>query len=247
MAATSLIIPRRMVGTISVEGTLKPLRRRTNGKVTFQGTTSFIGHKCGTRCDRARKPRLFGRFGIRRWRSMNGGPVLHRLLFQSNVCSAYLTPMNRSKHKFWDCIQARCAWRWATYIMHELCGVRTGNYDCFNWKQATFGERIPKRYGKMVKIWHLLRGITLWTIWVERNDKVFNQVQWHESKVKQQMRDALIIYAKMAWKRVLEQSKISDFSKEAMLHVFDKTWGARGVLCRRNDLHMEWNWRRLRR
>ena len=45
--------------------------------------------------------------------------------------------------------------------MHKLCGVRTGNYDCFNWKQVVFGERIPKRYGKMVKIWHLLRGITL--------------------------------------------------------------------------------------
>ena len=71
------------------------------------------------------------------------------------------------KHKFWDCIQARRAWRWATYIMHELCGVRSGNYDCFNWKQVVFGERIPKRYGKVVKIWHLLGGITLWTIWIE--------------------------------------------------------------------------------
>ena len=47
------------------------------------------------------------------------------------------------KHKFWDCIQARRAWRWVTFIMHKLCGVRTGNYDCFNWKQVLFGERIP--------------------------------------------------------------------------------------------------------
>ena len=68
------------------------------------------------------------------------------------------------KHKFWDCIQARRAWRWVTFIMHELCGVKTGNYDCFNWKQALFGKRIPKQFGKLIKVWHLLRGITLWTI-----------------------------------------------------------------------------------
>ena len=44
------------------------------------------------------------------------------------------------KHKFWDCIQARRAWRWTTFIMHELCGVNTGNYNSFNWKQTLFGE-----------------------------------------------------------------------------------------------------------
>ena len=47
--------------------------------------------------------------------------------------------------------------------------------------------------------------------------KVFNQTQWHESNVKQQVWDAFIIYAKMAWKRVMEHIKISSFSKEALL------------------------------
>ena len=147
------------------------------------------------------------------------------------------------KHKFWDCIQARRAWRWATFIMHELCGVKTGNYDCFNWKQAMFGERIPKRYGQKIKIWHLLRGITLWTIWIERNDKVFNHEHWHESKVKRLVWDGLIIYARAAWNRVLGIIKTNDFAKVAMLQGFDKTWGAREVLCRRRNLHIEWNWK----
>ena len=38
------------------------------------------------------------------------------------------------KHKLWDYIQARRAWRWATFIMHELCSVRSGDYDGFHWK-----------------------------------------------------------------------------------------------------------------
>ena len=86
------------------------------------------------------------------------------------------------------------------FIINELCGVRTSNDDNFNWKQALFGERIPKKYDKLVKVWHLLRGITMWTIWIERNDKVFNHTQWHESRVEQRIWDELIIYSKMAWK-----------------------------------------------
>ena len=148
------------------------------------------------------------------------------------------------KHKFWDCIQARRAWRWATYIMQELCGVRTGNYDCFNWKQALFGERLPKKYGPKIKIWHLLRGITLWAIWIERNDRVFNHEQWHETRLKHHVWDELILYAKTAWEWVLKNIKISAFSALALLQGFDKTWGARNVLCRRNNLHIEWNWKK---
>ena len=97
----------------------------------------------------------------------------------------------------------------------------------------------------MIKVWNLLRGITLWTMWIERNDKVFNHEQWYESKVKQRIWDDLIIYTKAVWKRVLEQIKISNFTVVTMLQGFDRTWGARGVLCRRRNLHIEWNWKRL--
>ena len=128
--------------------------------------------------------------------------------------------------------------------MHELCGVRTGNYDSFNWKQALFGERIQRKFVKKIKIWHLLRGITLWTIWIERNDKVFNHEQWHESKVKHKIWDELLMYARAAWERVLKLIKISSFSAAALLEGFDRTWGARNILCRRNNLKIEWNWRR---
>ena len=128
------------------------------------------------------------------------------------------------KHKFWDCIQARRTWRWTTYIMHELCGVRTGHLDSFNWKQSLFGERIPFKFRKVVKIWHFLRGTTLWTIWVERNDKVFNQEQWHESKMKSRIWDTLLMYAHTVWQRVLKLIKISRFSAVALLQNFDRTW-----------------------
>jgi hypothetical protein len=86
-------------------------------------------------------------------------------------------------------------------------------------KQTIFGERIQKKYGKMIKIWHVLRGKTLWTIWIERNDKVFNRGQWHESKVKHCIWDELIIYAKAAWDRMIKQIKISILSATGHGHI----------------------------
>ena len=128
--------------------------------------------------------------------------------------------------------------------MHELCRVRSDHLDSFNWKQTIFGERISYKFRKLVKIWHLLQGITLWTIWVERNDKVFSQEQWQESKVKSRIWEELLMHAHTAWQRVLKLIKLSRFLARAILHGFDSTWGARQVLCQRHLLVIEWNWRR---
>jgi hypothetical protein len=83
--------------------------------------------------------------------------------------------------------------------MHELCRVRIGNYDNFHSKQAIYGEMVRRKFCKQNKIWHLLRGIALWTIMIERNDKVFNLEEWHESKVKHRIWDELIMYAKATY------------------------------------------------
>ena len=37
---------------------------------------------------------------------------------------------------------------------------------------------------------------------------MFNQAQWHEAKLKQHIWDALIIYAKMTWKRCWNKSRL---------------------------------------
>ena len=67
---------------------------------------------------------------------------------------------------------------------------------------------------------------------------------WHECKVKMRIWDELIVYGIAAWKRVVEQIKISRFSALAMLQGSDQTWGARNVLCRRHNMHVEWNWKK---
>ena len=81
-------------------------------------------------------------------------------------------------------------------------------------------DKIPKMFGQKTKIWHFLCGITLWMIWIERNDRVFDQEQWHDSKVKHIIWGDLIMYAKVLWTRVIKYVKTSVFLLEANLKSF---------------------------
>ena len=124
--------------------------------------------------------------------------------------------------------------------MHELCGICADIYDSFHRKQTLFWERDPKKFAYSIMVWHLLQGITLLTIWTKCNDWVFNQEQWHESKMKQVIWDDLIVYTKVAWARVVKLIEISIYSTE-LLKGIDDSWGARNVLCKQNQVQSSWN------
>jgi hypothetical protein len=121
---------------------------------------------------------------------MNGGLASHRPQSLNNVCFASLTLASRSNINFGTVFKLGRRGDGPCSSSMNCVGVRTGNYDNFNWKQVLFREIIPKKYAKMIKVWHLvLRGNTLWTIWIERMTKCYNHEQWPESKVKQRIWD----------------------------------------------------------
>ena len=156
----------------------------------------------------------------------------------------FLDTSGSVQHKFWGCIQARCTWWWVIFIMHELFWVRTGKYVDFNWKQALVRERISKRFAKKIKIWHLLWGIGLWTIWTQRNGRAFNHEQWLESKMKHLIWDDLIMYVKATWARVVKFVKISTYLVKALLKGFDQTWSYKNIHCRwdkRKIVRLAWD------
>lgn len=80
------------------------------------------------------------------------------------------------------------------------------------------GKGFLRGTGKILKSsTSLIKGIT---IWIERDDKVFNHGYWCELKVKHHIWDELIVYAKATWERVIKQMQISSFSVVAMLQDF---------------------------
>lgn len=84
---------------------------------------------------------------------------------------------------------------------------------------------IPKNFVKKIKIRHPLGGITLWTIWIERNYKVLNKEQWHEHETRPIIWVDLIMYTKVAWAKDVNKIEI-----KAHLNAFLRGLMKRGVL-----------------
>ncbi len=75
------------------------------------------------------------------------------------------------------------------------------------WLPPYIGNNVflpPKVQGecnRVENIWSLLRGITLWTLWIECNDLVFNNERWNVVKIHKVIWDALLDYGRVAWNR----------------------------------------------
>ncbi len=73
-----------------------------------------------------------------------------------------------------------------------------------HWKQCVFAAKSPRQVQRVENIWCLLKGITLWTLWIERNDLVFNNERWNVVKIHKVIWDALLDYGRVAWNRCMK-------------------------------------------
>ena len=89
------------------------------------------------------------------------------------------------KDKFWDCIQARRAWRGATFIMHELCGVKPNNYDSFHLEtNVVWGKDPKKSTKKKLKFGTFLMVLCFGPFGPNATTNCSTVKQWHESQLK---------------------------------------------------------------
>lgn len=91
-------------------------------------------------------------------------------------------------HRFWECPQAQKAWLWATHVLNKItltspASAWRGPWRPFHWKEALFSHRIPRRFRPIEQVWSLLRGVVMWTLWLSRNDVVFNGILWTDAKL----------------------------------------------------------------
>lgn len=79
-------------------------------------------------------------------------------------------------------------------------------------------------------IWLLLRGIALWTIWINQSDLTFNKNRrWDVVKVKQPIWQSLFAYARVAYGKALINSKREAIYNN-LLGKSDIVWGGNGLL-----------------
>jgi hypothetical protein len=107
-------------------------------------------------------------------------------------------------HRFWECSSARWAWQWAIHIMNTLISGRDarGPWQMLTWKHGIFSDGIPRKFNQVKRIWMELRTTVLWTLWIERNDKVFNDCSWTNEKRTGKIWSGMLDYGRMEWSRV---------------------------------------------
>jgi hypothetical protein len=145
-------------------------------------------------------------------------------------------------HRFWDCKFARRAWDYAIGIINSMKAHpnQKGPWKAFHWHHGIFGKKIPASFSNYSRIWLLLRGITLWTIWIERNDLTFNKTRWDASRVEQTIWRGLLDYARIAWRKALEDSK-TEATYDDVLAKFHATWGNNNLLYCKSNSEIMWN------
>ncbi len=74
-------------------------------------------------------------------------------------------------------------------------------------EQCLFNKKLPSKFTKFYLLWSLIRGVTLWSIWLERNDLNFNGARWPHNKLKKVMWDGLLNYSRLEWQHTLQKIK----------------------------------------
>jgi hypothetical protein len=78
-------------------------------------------------------------------------------------------------HRFWNCPCSQHVWSYTTVLLNLLeRPTDQTQWSIPDWKQALFAEEPSRCFKTIARLWLLLRGTTLWTIWIARNHFVFN-------------------------------------------------------------------------
>jgi hypothetical protein len=86
---------------------------------------------------------------------------------------------------------------WIYNIMKErLNKMHYKNH--WNGNMEILGRKFLPHSLNASRFWLLLRRITMWTIWVERNDLTFNGNRWDVKETNQMIWQGLLVYNRIA-------------------------------------------------
>lgn len=97
------------------------------------------------------------------------------------------------EHRFFSCSLAQQGLLYAAHIMWQSLAKR-GTLACGNlspWCNAIFYQPLCKVLKRFNCIWFFLRSAIPWIIWRQRNDRVFNTLQWPVERTRQVIWDTL--------------------------------------------------------
>jgi hypothetical protein len=144
-------------------------------------------------------------------------------------------------HHFWSCPCSQKTWTYTSALM-KCFAVVPGPWEPPDWKQALFAQEPPWKFQKVARLWLLLREVTMWSVWISRNNFVFNQSRWNHQHVTNLIWRGIGEYAHAAWSKSLRKIAKAPESSKKVLARFDAHWGMANLLCSREDQRIAWHW-----
>lgn len=173
---------------------------------------------------------------INKWRKMINVEL------DGNCCFCVPLVEESILHRFWECPHSRRVWEWAWSVLHKMRTRRShpGPWEAFHWKQVILEEALPRKVKRFQSIWILLKGACMWTIWIQRNAMVFDQLLWTDRQAEQIAWLAMIEYGEIAWKHTLKMLAKQPELEQQFLNQFDRSWLSRKVFGTRTQLTVAW-------
>ena len=142
---------------------------------------------------------------------MTDGPISLSLDLQTICFFASWTRVSWSTIIFWNCTQARRVWQWATFIMHNFVVLEPTTKIVSTGSKLILGRGFPRCLSSEPRFVTSTGALRFGLFESNAIMRCLNQKQWHESKVKHLIWDDYIMYAKVAWARVIKLIKISTY------------------------------------
>ena len=147
------------------------------------------------------------------------------------------------EHRFYSCPLTQQGWRYVANIIWQLFAKRRnlGPRKSFSTMQCLLDQPLCKTLKRFGPIWFLLRSGLLWIIWRQRNDPVFNDLQWPIVKTRQVIWDALQDYVRIEWKQTRRNlEKALDMAYQDFLKASSSNWGVKCLIVTRSGLVVTW-------
>jgi hypothetical protein len=119
-------------------------------------------------------------------------------------------------------------------------GRSTQQWSLPDWSQMLFASSIPRKFEPMARLWLLIRGVTLWCIWISRNHFVFTQSSWHHEYFTDLICLGISEYAKAAWNKVQATLVKNPVAAPKLLKRIDSEWGRFQLICSRQGRLISW-------
>ena len=110
-------------------------------------------------------------------------------------------------HRFWTCPTSLQVQRFILALMNLLAGISYLSLMIVpNWQQALFLNEAMEPFQLLELIQMLIKGVTLWTVWILRNNNIFNHKRWQHSQAINLVWQGLMDYTQITWAKCLKAS-----------------------------------------